>query len=32
MKRTSPNPFITFLLILTGMIAIGYGFWAVEHG
>ena len=32
MKRTSPNQFITFLLILPGMIAIGYGFWAVEHG
>jgi hypothetical protein len=32
MKRSSPHPFPTFLLIVTGMIAIGYGFWAVESG
>ena len=32
MKRSFPHSFQTFLLILIGMIAIGYGFWAVENG
>ena len=32
MKRSSPHPFLTFLLILIGMIAIGYSYWTVENG